>query len=53
MNDYYGKREDTLGKLSTELEAWQTERNEKRTLVEWQFTAEDARIKLHKLYPSF
>jgi hypothetical protein len=45
------RRIDTLEKLSTELEAWQINRNEKRKLVKWQFTAEDARIKLHGLYP--
>jgi hypothetical protein len=47
------RRIDTLEKLSGELGAWQTNRNEKRKLVEWQFTTEDARIKPHKLYPSF
>jgi hypothetical protein len=31
--------------------AWQIGRNEKRNLVKWQFTAEDARRKLHGLYP--
>jgi hypothetical protein len=40
-----------MEKLSSELEAWQIERNEKRNPVKWQFTAEDARIKLHSLYP--
>jgi hypothetical protein len=46
------RRIDTLEKLSGELKAWQSKRNDKRKLVDWQFTAEDARIKLHKLYPS-
>jgi len=32
--------------------AWEKERNEQRVVVNWQFTAEDARIKLRKLYPS-
>ena len=45
------RRIDTLEKLSEELEAWQIERNEKQKIVRWQFTAEDARIKLHSLYP--
>jgi hypothetical protein len=48
-----GRRIDTLEKLSTELEAWQADRNEKQKLVKWQFTTEDARIKLHSLYPVF
>jgi hypothetical protein len=45
------RRIDTLERLSGELEAWQRERNEKQKLVKWQFTAGDARIKLHGLYP--
>jgi uncharacterized LabA/DUF88 family protein len=47
------RRIDTLEKLSTELEAWQLDRNTKRKIVRWQFTTEDARIKLHGLYPVF
>jgi hypothetical protein len=45
------RRIDTLEKLSGELKAWQLERNEKRKVVDWQFTTEDARIKLRHLYP--
>lgn len=41
---------------ATELEqattAWQDERNAAHRTVKWQFTAADARIKLHRLYPS-
>jgi recombinational DNA repair ATPase RecF len=47
------RRIDTLEKLQGELGAWQRERNQKQKAVKWQFTTEDARIKLHKLYPSF
>jgi hypothetical protein len=45
------RRIDTMEKLSSELEAWQVARNEKRNPVKWQFTTVDARIKLHGLYP--
>jgi hypothetical protein len=45
------RRIGTLEKLSGELEAWQADRNGKRKPVKWQFTTEDARIKLHGLYP--
>jgi recombinational DNA repair ATPase RecF len=45
------RRIETLEKLNSELGAWQTKRNDKRKLVEWQFTAENVRIKLHSLYP--
>ncbi|MDR1058099.1 MAG: transposase, partial [Treponema sp.] len=47
------RRIDTLERLSGELEAWQTGRNEKQKTVKWQFTTEDVRIKLHSLYPVF
>jgi hypothetical protein len=45
------RRIDTLEKLSGELEAWQLDRTEKQKIVKWRFTAEDARIKPHGLYP--
>ena len=39
--------------LKTELAHWQAERNRENAKVKWQFTTEDARIKLHHLYPQF
>lgn len=38
--------------LKREIQAWQTRRNQQQSTVQWQFTTEDARIKLKKLYPS-
>ena len=38
--------------LKREIQAWQTQRNQQQTPVNWQFTTADARIKLKKLYPS-
>lgn len=38
--------------LMAEISAWQTKRNTKGAKAKWQFTAKDARIKLHKLYPT-
>ncbi|MDR2177282.1 MAG: IS630 family transposase, partial [Treponema sp.] len=38
-------------KLQGELAAWQQDRNRNHKTVKWQFTTEDARIKLHGLYP--
>jgi hypothetical protein len=32
--------------------AWQQHRNRQQSTVRWQFTTDDARIKLHRLYPS-
>ena len=37
--------------LREEVTEWYKERNEREVKVNWQFTAEDARIKLKKLYP--
>jgi hypothetical protein len=37
--------------LNAELSAWDTQRNRKQKGVDWQFTTEDARIKLKRLYP--
>ncbi|MXZ02077.1 hypothetical protein F4Y93_16070 [Candidatus Poribacteria bacterium] len=38
--------------LKREIQTWQTQRNEQSVTVKWQFTTDDARIKLNKLYPS-
>lgn len=47
------RRIPCVEKLSTELTAWQKERNRTTSKVVWQFTTEDARIKLKHLYPVF
>lgn len=38
--------------LEQEVSAWQTQRNQQVTWIDWRFTTEDARVKLHRLYPS-
>ena len=38
--------------LASEIAVWETERNTNGATVDWQFTTDDARIKLKKLYPS-
>jgi DDE superfamily endonuclease len=38
--------------LVTEVAAWEAARNEQRATITWQFTVDDARTKLHRLYPS-
>ena len=37
--------------LRHEVEAWQRHRNAAAKSVDWQFTAEDARSRLKRLYP--
>jgi DDE superfamily endonuclease/Homeodomain-like domain len=39
--------------LKSEVAAWETNRNKKHTKANWQFTTQDARVKLKSLYPSF
>ena len=39
--------------LRQETKAWEHERNAKQTGVDWQFTTEDARIRLKRLYPQY
>ena len=38
--------------LAQEIAAWEEKRNKAEATVDWQFTTNDARIKLKKLYPS-
>ncbi len=38
--------------LTTEVAAWETARNHHHATIQWRFTTADARIKLHRLYPS-
>jgi hypothetical protein len=39
--------------LSKEIVAWEKDRNKHHAKADWQFTTEDARIKLKHLYPTF
>jgi len=46
-----GRRIADADTLAHEVSAWQERRNRTRTTIRWQFTAQDARIKLRRLYP--
>ena len=39
--------------LEKEVAAWQHHRNTHHAKADWQFTTDDARVKLNRLYPSF
>ena len=39
--------------LIEEVAAWETHRNKHHAKADWQFTTDDARVKLKKLYPQF
>lgn len=47
-----GRRIGDRDTLVTEVAAWEAARNEQRASIRWQFTVDDARHKLHRLYPS-
>ena len=38
--------------MRTEIKAWESARNKIKSGVNWQFTTEDARVKLNRLYPT-
>jgi hypothetical protein len=46
------RRINTIEDVRNEVDAWQEFRNNKNAKVNWQFTSEDARIKLSRLYPT-
>jgi DDE superfamily endonuclease len=48
-----GQRIESMAVLRDQVGAWQDDRNDRTVEVRWRFTTEDARIKLHRLYPSF
>jgi transposase len=41
-----------VDEVRAEVKAWENARNNKNANVNWQFTTEDARIKLKRLYPT-
>ena len=43
----------SIDKVKEEVEAWEKHRNNKNAKINWQFTNEQARIKLKRLYPSY
>ena len=45
------RRITNINSLNKELAAWETRRNTDQKGVDWQFTTDDARIKLKRLYP--
>ncbi len=52
MGQCLNRRIDNIQTMQKEVTAWQTHRNNKEAIVNWQFTNEDARIKLKRLYPT-
>jgi len=46
------RRIESAEEMAEQIDAWQEDRNEREVGVRWRFTTADARIKLHKLYPT-
>jgi hypothetical protein len=46
------RRIDTITEVRSEVAAWEKERNNINSTINWQFTTEKARIKLLHRYPS-
>jgi transposase len=46
------QRIKSIGDLNEALNAWEADRNSRQKGVNWQFTVDDARIKLKRLYPT-
>jgi hypothetical protein len=47
-----GRRLPDVATLAAEVRAWQAPRNAQRVPITWRFTIDDARRKLHRLYPA-
>lgn len=45
------RRIPDVATLRAEVDAWAQRRNQAHVTVDWQFTTDDARIKLKRLYP--
>ncbi len=46
------RRIESAVELRREVGAWEEARNEEEVVIKWQFTTKDARVKLHRLYPT-
>lgn len=47
------RRLESKALMTREVAAWEKERNQACTKIDWRFTTADARIKLKRLYPSY
>ena len=53
QNQCLDRRIADIETVKKEVKAWQIARDKKNAKINWQFTCNDARIKLKRLYPSF
>lgn len=48
MDGYF----ESIDELTSAIASWEVSRNKRKTGINWQFTTDDARTKLRKLYPT-
>ena len=46
------RRIDNMTEIQDQVLAWSNHRNNRNSRIKWQFSTKDARIKLHRLYPT-
>lgn len=46
------RRIPSIEQMRSEVSLWQHQRNDAKDIIRWRFTTDDARIKLHRLYPT-
>ena len=52
MGQCLNRRIDKMKIIAQEVNAWQRDRNNKNSTINWQFNTDKARIKLKRLYPT-
>ncbi len=52
VNQCLNRRIETIGEVSREVSAWQAGRDRLQARIDWQFTTDDARVRLKRLYPT-
>jgi len=50
MGQCLNRRIESMKIMKEEVKAWESYRNNKKAIINWQFTTQDARIKLKRLY---
>ncbi len=52
MGQCLNRRIDKIETMKQEVNAWKEHRNNKKAVINWQFTNKEARVKLKRLYPT-
>lgn len=52
MGQCLNRRIDNIETMKKEVCAWQHNRNNKKSIINWQFTTDKSRVKLKRLYPT-